>query len=59
METKQAKQVPANFPIGGNAARRLVEIRDARAAELDRSVTYTEVLERLLRAFDSMGGGHW
>jgi hypothetical protein len=56
METAQAaRPVPANFPISGNAARRLVEIRDRMAAELGRPVTYTQVLERLLSAADFAG----
>jgi hypothetical protein len=56
METTQAKPVPANFPVSGNAARQLVEIKEKMAAELGRPVTYTQVIERLLGAYDSTGG---
>jgi hypothetical protein len=56
MEATQAKPVPANFPVSGNAARRLVEIKERMAAELGRPVTYTQVVERLLGAYEFTGG---
>jgi hypothetical protein len=56
MAATQAKPVPANFSVGGNAARRLVELKESMTAELGRSATYTEVVERLLRAYDFAGG---
>lgn len=51
MSTETAAPAPPNFPITGDAARRLVQIRAQMSRDLGRRVTYTQVIERLLDVY--------
>ena len=49
--TEQAS-LPPNIPVSPYVARRLQELRDRMGRDLERQVTYTQVLERLIDIHD-------